>query len=142
MRKTIYSILLPLLALVMAQPAQAQKSVTEYDLPVIVPMTSARTISPSKHTAYIRVSANVGYEASSDAEWLAVGKNSQGIYYTAETNTEILPRTANITLTNAENKLSRVIKITQERDNTVDKIVIPTGIKPTSVTANVSTSNT
>ena len=37
MRKTIYSILLPLLALVMAQSAQAQKSVTEYDLPVIVP---------------------------------------------------------------------------------------------------------
>ena len=88
MRKTIYSILLPLLALVVAaQPVQAQKkSITEYDLPVIVPMTSARNISPSKHTAYIRVSANIDYEATTDVEWLSVGKNNQGIYYTAETN--------------------------------------------------------
>lgn len=141
MRKTIYSILLPLLALIVAaQPVQAQKSITEYDLPVIVPMTSARNISPSKHTAYIRVSANIDYEATTDVEWLSVGKNNQGIYYTAETNSEILPRTGRITLTNAEKGITRTITITQDRENTVEKIVIPSSIKPTSVTASVSTS--
>lgn len=136
-KENIGHMLWPLLmAILMTQTITAQTSIKEYKIPTIVPMTSARTITASDHTIYLRVAANVDYVAECEAPWITIERNRQGITAHATANAEMAPRTAEIRIESTDGTIQRFITITQERENTLDGDIGLEGAGPLSARSN------
>ncbi len=83
---------------------------------VIVPITAGRNIPYTAFSGTLRVEASTDYSVSVDADWLSVEKEANGLRFTASANTGTSPRSATITLTSADGKLSRTITINQDSE--------------------------
>lgn len=107
--------LLAILALGLQCPmAHSQNTIAESTSRVIVPITAGRNIPYTAFSGTLRVEASTQYNVSSNANWLKVAKTDSGLRFTATANTGDDPRTAIITLTSADGKVSRTININQD----------------------------
>ena len=114
---------------------------TAKDVQTILPGRSNVNIAYDQEKFSIPVRANNAYTVSEDADWLTCSKNEDGsrITFSAQTNSESLKRTANITLTSEDGGMTRNITITQGREQTAESV--PTSrIYPTKYTASSSNS--
>ena len=64
-------------------------------------------------TQEVAITANFGYEVKSDADWLTIEKNENGISVTVPNYVEVDERTAEITISNEKYGVSKDVKVAQ-----------------------------
>ena len=83
---------------------------------VIVPIAAERSIPHVAFNGNLRVESSTEYEVSSNADWLSVEKTADGLRFTATANTAEQPRTAVITLSSTDGKVTRNVSISQDSE--------------------------
>lgn len=98
----------------------AQSAIAESSNRVIVPITAVRNIPYVAFSGNIRVEASTDYSVTVDADWLTVEKVADGLHFNATANGGGNPRTATITLTSADGKLTRTVTVNQDSEQYTD----------------------
>ncbi|MBO4487854.1 MAG: glycoside hydrolase family 3 C-terminal domain-containing protein [Bacteroidaceae bacterium] len=93
-----------------------QNTIAESNDRVIVPITAGRNIPYVAYSGTLRVEAATEWKVSSSAEWLTAEKTADGLRFVATANTGDNPRTATLTLTSTDGKVTRTVNITQDSE--------------------------
>ncbi len=124
----------------MAVPAVAQSLLPESFAPIIVAPTQ-QTIGSAERTICYDVTANVDFEATSEAQWVKIRKGSGNVVYVhVRENYTATDRTADIVFKNEANNLNQVLKVTQEAIEIANDVPTDISVKPSAATANAEQS--
>ena len=116
MKKVLFLLLTALMLSGQWSTANAQGAIATNNNRVIVPITSGRNIPYVAFTGNIRVEGTKDYAVTTDADWLTVETTADGLRFSATANTADQPRTAIITLTSNDGKVTRTITINQDSE--------------------------
>lgn len=94
----------------------AQGNISNYTTPVLVPVTTERSIPWCSFHGTVRVETNTTYSATTNVQWLKIEQTPRGINFVAEENSLEEIRTADITLKSSDGKITRHILITQDSE--------------------------
>ena len=116
MKKVIFLFFLALVLATQWSMVNGQNTIAESTNRIIVPITAGRNIPYVAFSGTLRVEASTEYTVTTDADWLTVEKAADGLRFKATANDGDEPRTATITLTSDDGKLTRTIAINQDSE--------------------------
>lgn len=108
-----------LLAVALSLPTWAQELPTDAAPTIVAPQE--QTISSRERTLSYEIIANVDYEITCDASWVTLKKADGRLYVHSQQNYANEPRTATITITNAELNITRQFVLTQNGDDSASE---------------------
>lgn len=112
---------LALLLCIFSTSTSAQ-SLSETQVPIIIPSYFNRTLSSGDQLLKLRIQSNVDYTYTSSATWLKLTKEKNGLSISAKPNYTSENRTAKVTLADANGKTTQIVIFTQESGSLLDKV--------------------